>query len=268
MRKLYKNSDDAEQRLPTQSAATPAWESLRSLLSALSLSRSPTLFAANWDAACDESWRMNQMLNSTDRSVAVAVAVDADVAARIATVANCLPKVFNCFNWQYVIRQFESFQSLGHDFASRQAAAWACSQTGTATPAMAICLSRLAHMATPAANKLSSYRFIALSTVGVGFVALATLQASSAQLARYRSIDLSTYRVYLLVANTSAQRLLPRRWVTAACVGVAATRRVQKINKWIKNYRNRNRNWKCNKNNPRHEYSIDSLWFIAHYNML
>lgn len=160
-----------------------------------SLSRSPALFAANWDAACDESWRMNQMLNSTDRSVAVAVAVDADVAARIATVANCLPKVFNCFNWQYVIRQFESCQSLGHDFASRQAAAWACSQTGTATPAMAICLSRLAHMATPAANKLSSYRFIALSTVGVGFVALDTLPASSAQLAGYRSIDLSIYRL-------------------------------------------------------------------------
>lgn len=136
--------------------------------------------------------------------------------------------MFNCFNWQYVIRQFESCQSLGHDFASRQAAAWACSQTGTATPAMAICLSRLAHMATPAANKLSSYRFIALSTVGVGFVALATLQANSAQLAGYRSIDLSIYRLidlpsssqHVCAASAASQmsnRCLRRRRSDASC---------------------------------------------------
>lgn len=193
MRKLYKNSDDAERRLPTQSAATPAWASLRSLcslsrsLSCLSLRRIGMLPAMSHGA-----WIKNVELDWPQRRVA-ALQLQSTLTSRCCCILlRCqLPKVFNCFNWQHVIRQFESCQSLGHDFASRQAggAAWACSQTGTERHPLWPSVWpdwRIWQLLQP-----TSYRFIALSTVGERFVALATLQV----LLNWRVIDLSIYRL-------------------------------------------------------------------------
>lgn len=222
----------------------------------------PSLFAANWDAACDESWRMNQKcwtrLTATSRR-SVAVAVDADVTLLLHSAA--LPtaqsvQLFQLATRNSPIRELPLILQAGRQAALRGPAA-KLAQRDT----------RYGHLSGQigAYGNSCSQQVIDLLRYRLSESALWHLQhckfCSISALSIYRFIDLSIYRFInlstcLLVANTSAQRLLRRRWVTAACVGVAATRRVRK-----KNYRNRNWNWKCNNknNNSTHGTNIRSI---------
>lgn len=247
MRKLYKNSDDAEQRLPTQSAAMPAWASLRSLLSALSLSRSLC-----GELGCCLRWVMAHESN-----------VELDwPQRRRCSCSRRWRRCTNCHSCQLPAQSVQLFQLAIRNSPIRELPItwpWFCKQAGGCVGLQPNWHSdtRYGHLSEPIGAygnscsqqviELSTYRAIDCRSGLCGTCHTAIKLCSISALSIYRFIDLSTYRVCLLVASTSAQRLLRRRWVTAACVGVAATRRVQKINKWIKNYRNRNWNWKCNK---------------------
>lgn len=168
-------------------------------LSALSPALSPVSLCG--ELGCCLRWVMaheSKMLNSTDRNVASQRCSCSRRWRHAAASLHELPQLPTA-------QSVQLFQLAIRNSPIRELPItwpWFCKQAGRrrcvglqpnwhrATPAMAICLARLAHMATPAANKLSIYRAIDYRRVLCGTCHI----ASFAQLARYRSIDLSTYQ--------------------------------------------------------------------------